>query len=146
MSLFPYDGRTPRLTIVATGIGTVDLYNERSAYPFPALAGTREVDVRPTRTAATGPRQTFFVVEDWDGSDESISWSATVTLDQHDKLREMRRANPPEVEVTWRDETFPALLLELSPAPDVLGPSDAEQYGPTEFQASGRLQRTGIAV
>lgn len=144
MSLFAYDGRTPKLKI-KQGSVCVELYNERSAYPFPALTINREVEIRHTRQSMTGPRATVFVVPDHNGAEESLQFSATVTKATHDSLRAMARANPPEVEVTYRDETWPALLLSLSPVPDELGPHDKDQHGPQEFVLSATLQRTGTS-
>ena len=140
MSVTP-DGRTPILIVNGVG-GTVTMANEYSAYPFPGVESERAVQDRKTRRSTEGPGKTIEVFRPWEGSEESLTFQATLPRAEWLKLRASHRANPPTVEVTYQDETWTGTLRRFTAPPEELSDEYDTEMGPKEYVVSGFIKRS----
>lgn len=132
------DGRTPTLTIVGAG-NTVVLTEISAPYPFPGQSIAREYQERNTRSTLSASLKVR-VFRPWDGSEESLSFSATVDRTTSNALRAMARANPPAVTVTYVDETWEGVMTAFSPVPEELA-DENDSMGPLENVITATILR-----
>jgi hypothetical protein len=140
-SILVPDGRTP--TLVISGLaGSVTMVNEEAPYPFPGVESERVVQDRQTRQSSVGPGKTIEVFRPWEGSEESLSFTATLPRAKWLTLRALHRANPPTVTVSYQDESWTGTLRRLSAPPDELSDEHDVGLGPREYTVSGFIKRS----
>ena len=81
------DGRTPTITVVgADSEGTVTFVDVQSTWPFSPISIRRRSEVRETRDASTGANKTFIRYRLWNGSEQNLSFQATLPAAEALKL------------------------------------------------------------
>lgn len=140
MAIVP-DGRTPILTVFHSSLGSVTMANERAPWPFPPLTIRRVYEERVTRPSSTGPPKTIRVFRSYNGSEESIEFQATLLRADAWKLRNIARANPPEVTVGYLGETWTGVLVDVGLPPDAMSVDCDASVGPGEYIVTGTLLR-----
>ena len=140
------DGRTPTITVVgADSEGTVTFVDVQSTWPFSPISIRRRSEVRETRDASTGANKTFVRYRLWNGSEQSLPFTATLPAAEALKLYAIAINDPPACTVAYlsggsvSQSAWNAVLDEFELLPDVGGDNDAS--GPTEYVVSGTFLR-----
>lgn len=140
------DGRTPTITVVGGhSEGTVVFTDEQSTWPFSPISIRRRSEVRETRDASTGANKTYIRYRLWNGSEQNLSFQATLPAAEALKLFAIAQADPPTCTVAYlsggsvAQTAWNAVLDEFELLPDVGGENDSN--GPTEYVVSGTFLR-----